>query len=264
MDTEDRVERYHDVDTWPAEKSLAAMLEHQMAAFDAVRNALPALVRAVEGAADRLRCGGRLVYAGAGASGRIAVQDGVELHPTFGWPRERLCYLIAGGERALVESIEGAEDDQAAGVAAVMVARAALVKPWIFREAIEGDWDISAETRVALYRRYADLAREHWGDDEHGMTRVRMFIRWHLDFWCRYVPRHADGTYPSMQRREAAMPARSPLEALLARDDEPAFDYVTGCLAHNHEINPVDAPPAAPPTAADRDRRRQDIAEVEG
>jgi N-acetylmuramic acid 6-phosphate etherase len=119
MDTEDRLERWGDSDTWPAEKSLAAMLDHQKAAFDAVRNALPALVRAVEAAADRLRHGGRLVYAGAGASGRLAVQDGVELNPTFGWPRARLCYLIAGGEGALVRSIEGAEDDAAAAVAAV-------------------------------------------------------------------------------------------------------------------------------------------------
>jgi N-acetylmuramic acid 6-phosphate etherase len=119
MDTEDRLERYRDADTWPAERSLAAMLDCQMAAFDAVRQALPALARASEAAADRLGRGGRLVYAGAGASGRLAVQDGVELHPTFGWPRARLCYLIAGGERALVASIEGAEDDVAAAVAAV-------------------------------------------------------------------------------------------------------------------------------------------------
>ena len=90
-----------------------------MAAFGAVRQALPALARAAEAAADRLRREGRLVYAGAGASGRLAVQDGVELHPTFGWPRARLCYLIAGGEPALVASIEGAEDDAAAAVAAV-------------------------------------------------------------------------------------------------------------------------------------------------
>ena len=82
-----------------------------MAAFGAVRNALPALARAAGAAAARLGRGGRLVYAGAGASGRLAVQDGVELHPTFGWPRERLHYLIAGGEAALVRSIEGAEDD---------------------------------------------------------------------------------------------------------------------------------------------------------
>ena len=90
-----------------------------MAAFGAVRNALPALARAAEAAAERLGRGGRLVYAGAGASGRLAVQDGVELHPTFSWPRERLCYLIAGGEAALVRSIEGAEDDAAAAAAAV-------------------------------------------------------------------------------------------------------------------------------------------------
>jgi N-acetylmuramic acid 6-phosphate etherase len=119
MDTEDRFERYGDADTWPAAQSLAAMLDCQMAAFDAVTQALPALARAAEAAADRLRREGRLVYAGAGASGRLAVQDGVELHPTFGWPRERLHYLIAGGEPALVRSIEGAEDDAAAAVAAV-------------------------------------------------------------------------------------------------------------------------------------------------
>jgi N-acetylmuramic acid 6-phosphate etherase len=119
MDTEDRLLRYRDADTWPAEESLAAMLDHQMAAFGAVRNALPALARAAEAAAARLVHGGRLVYAGAGASGRLAVQDGVELHPTFGWPRARLRYLIAGGEAALVRSIEGAEDDGAAAVVAV-------------------------------------------------------------------------------------------------------------------------------------------------
>jgi N-acetylmuramic acid 6-phosphate etherase len=119
MDTEDRLERYRDADSWPAAQSLAAMLESQMAAFAAVRSALPALVRAAEAAAARLEHDGRLVYAGAGASGRLAVQDGVELHPTFGWPRERLCYLIAGGDAALVRSIEGAEDDAAAAMAAV-------------------------------------------------------------------------------------------------------------------------------------------------
>ncbi len=133
MDTEDRLERWRDADTWPAERSLAAMLDSQMAAFGAVRNALPALARAAEAAAERLGRGGRLVYAGAGASGRLAVQDGVELHPTFGWPRERLCYLIAGGEAALVRSIEGAEDDVAAAVAAVDGAGARRGATWSWR-----------------------------------------------------------------------------------------------------------------------------------
>src|SRR5688500_11482563 len=106
MDTEDRLERYRDADSWPAERSLAAMLDSQMAALVAVRSALPALARAAKAAAARLERRGRLVYAGAGASGRLAVQDGVELHPTFGWPPGRLAYLIAGGEAALVRSIE--------------------------------------------------------------------------------------------------------------------------------------------------------------
>ena len=61
---------------------------------------------------------GRLAYAGAGTSGRLAVQDGAELTPTFSWARERLLLLIAGGEEALVTAVEGAEDDTGAARAA--------------------------------------------------------------------------------------------------------------------------------------------------
>ena len=123
MDTEGRLARYRDADRWPTEESLAAMLDNQQAAFVAVRNALPGLTRAVRAAADRLAGSGRLVYVGAGASGRLALQDGVELHPTFGWPHERLVYLLAGGEAAVVRSVEGAEDDAAAGKAEMMALR---------------------------------------------------------------------------------------------------------------------------------------------
>ena len=49
---------------------------------------------------------GRLIYVGAGTSGRIGVQDGVELIPTFNWPKSRLDYIIAGGNRAVLNSIE--------------------------------------------------------------------------------------------------------------------------------------------------------------
>lgn len=120
METEARLERYRDADRWAAEESLAAMLDNQTGAFAAVRAALPQLAAAARAAADRLKgTQGRLVYAGAGASGRLAVQDGVELHPTFGWPNERLVYLVAGGEAALARSLEGAEDDAGAGEAAV-------------------------------------------------------------------------------------------------------------------------------------------------
>ncbi len=54
---------------------------------------------------------GRLIYVGAGTSGRIGVQDGVELFPTFNWPKSRVDYIIAGGKRAILNSIENAEDD---------------------------------------------------------------------------------------------------------------------------------------------------------
>lgn len=119
MDTEQNLHRYRDAELWPAEQALAAMLDGQFAAVEAVRMAIPALSAAIQAAATRLGSAGRLVYAGAGASGRLAVQDGVELHPTFGWPHARLATLVAGGDAALVRSVEGAEDDAAAGVAAV-------------------------------------------------------------------------------------------------------------------------------------------------
>ena len=54
---------------------------------------------------------GRLIYVGAGTSGRIGVQDGVELFPTFNWPKDRLDYIIAGGNIAILKAVENAEDD---------------------------------------------------------------------------------------------------------------------------------------------------------
>jgi tRNA-dihydrouridine synthase 3 len=127
--------------------------------------------------------------------------------------------------------------------AAVMIARGALIKPWIFREARDGNyWDISADERVAIYRRYVVLAREHWGDDEYGLTRLRDFLRWHAGFWCRYAPRRADGTWPSMQTRESTFEPRSPLEGLLARSDDAALDYVTDELLDGGDFS---RPPAA-------------------
>jgi N-acetylmuramic acid 6-phosphate etherase len=90
MSTETVSARFRDLDLWPTQDAMAAMLEGQLAAAAAVGPAVAALAAAAEAAADRLRDGaGRLIYAGAGTSGRIAVQDGVELGPTFGWPQAR-------------------------------------------------------------------------------------------------------------------------------------------------------------------------------
>lgn len=124
MPTETVDVRYVDIDRWPTLLAVEAMLEGQLAAVASVRGALGALAAASEAAAARLSRGGRLAYAGAGTSGRIAVQDGVELSPTFNWPSERLVFLLAGGLDALSESAEGAEDDAAA--AAEQVERAEL------------------------------------------------------------------------------------------------------------------------------------------
>jgi len=112
--------RFADLDTWPAGDIVASLVEAQIAAASALCAVRPALAAAAEAAADRLTDGtGRLVYAGAGASGRLAAQDAVELHPTYGWPAARLILLLAGGEVALARSVEGAEDDAAAARAAV-------------------------------------------------------------------------------------------------------------------------------------------------
>ncbi|MGD9906192.1 MAG: tRNA dihydrouridine synthase [Vicinamibacterales bacterium] len=128
------------------------------------------------------------------------------------------------------------------GCAAVMTARGALIKPWLFREASGGYEDLDGEARVALYRRYVALALDHWGEDEHGRSRVREFLRWHVGFWCRYARRRDDGTWPSMQQREATPVLRSPLEALLARGDDGALDYVTDCLLTGAPLEPAVAP----------------------
>ena len=101
-----------DFDRLSVREQLNWLLESQAHAVKAVQNNLEAIASAVECAANRLRgSGGRLIYAGAGSSIRIGVQDGVELVPTFGWPLERVLYLIAGGRAALAASVEGAEDD---------------------------------------------------------------------------------------------------------------------------------------------------------
>ena len=128
------------------------------------------------------------------------------------------------------------------GCAGVMVGRGALIKPWIFREATDGYWDISADERLGLYRRYVELAREHWGADDHGAARTREFLRWHLGFWCRYVPARPDGTLPTMQERTDRSFARSALETVLARGDDATLDWLADRLMAGDEVEAAAAP----------------------
>jgi N-acetylmuramic acid 6-phosphate etherase len=123
MRTEQISPRYTELDSWSAAEMIAAMYEGQLAAAAAVRNALDAIAAAVEDAVPALQRGGRVVYAGAGTSGRIGVQDGSELPPTFDWPADRVVFVMAGGLDALVRSAEGAEDNEAAGAKAMADAK---------------------------------------------------------------------------------------------------------------------------------------------
>jgi N-acetylmuramic acid 6-phosphate etherase len=111
MATEEVDPRFADLDAWSLASAMEAMWEGQLAAIAAVGRAIPAITAATNAAKEALGDRGRLVYVGAGTSGRVAVQDGAELTPTFAWPQERLHFIIAGGENAFVASVEGAEDD---------------------------------------------------------------------------------------------------------------------------------------------------------
>lgn len=109
-----------DFDQLDREAQVERLLVSQQHAIDAVRAIQTPLARAADAMISTLQQGtGRLIYAGAGCSIRIGVQDGVELVPTFGWSLSRLAYLIAGGPQALSVSVEGAEDDRADAIAQV-------------------------------------------------------------------------------------------------------------------------------------------------
>ena len=109
--TESLSRRFSGLDEWSTLDVLKALHEGQLAAVATVISALPALAGAIEAAAALLARGeGRLIYSGAGTSARIAVQDGTELPPTFDWPRARIEFVIAGGQKALWRASEGAED----------------------------------------------------------------------------------------------------------------------------------------------------------
>lgn len=115
MSTERSSPRYSSIDAWDAEDIAETIVESQFAAVAAVYAARKEIASAAVAMQARLQDRGRLIYVGAGTSGRLAVQDGAELAPTFGWPDDRLLLLIAGGEEALLRSVEGAEDDAEGG-----------------------------------------------------------------------------------------------------------------------------------------------------
>lgn len=106
-----------ELDLYSTEKLVQLLAMDQFAAVNAVIVAAEQITAAVSAALPRVAAGGRLIYVGAGTSGRLGVLDSVELFPTFSWPQNRALALLAGGQKAMFEAQEGAEDDVKQGAA---------------------------------------------------------------------------------------------------------------------------------------------------
>ncbi len=104
-----------DLDLLPPAEVARVLLGEEAKAHAAVRDAIEAIGKACAAAAAALHAGGRLLYVGAGTSGRLGALDAAEMGPTFGAAPGQVVARIAGGARALTESVEGAEDDEDAG-----------------------------------------------------------------------------------------------------------------------------------------------------
>ena len=101
------------IDHLSSAEAISLMIKEQKNASIEVKKAAKSIEDAIEAIHKKLlkNPNGRLVYVGAGTSARIGVQDGVELYPTFNWPKSRLDFIIAGGDKAILNALENAEDD---------------------------------------------------------------------------------------------------------------------------------------------------------
>lgn len=134
---------------------------------------------------------------------------------------ERTIPVVGNGD--ILTPYEARERMQRSGVTSVMLARGALIKPWLFREIREGrTWLPTAEERFAVIWRFVELLRDHFLDDERGRRRALRFLPWHLNFFCRYRPLpeaefgERSREHPLLQSRLPMPEAASPLERLLA------------------------------------------------
>src|SRR5580704_9919463 len=113
--TEQRLAASKNFDRMTAVEIVRLMNREDRKVAAAVARKLPAIARAVDAIVAAMRHGGRLIYAGAGSSGRMAVLDAAECPPTFGISKKKMIALIAGGRRAVTGAVEGAEDSAANG-----------------------------------------------------------------------------------------------------------------------------------------------------
>ncbi len=123
LGTETANERTSDLDTMSITELLTVMNQEDRTVPEAVAAALPTIENAVHLIVKARRRGGRLIYLGAGTSGRLGVLDAVECPPTFGTEPGEVLGLIAGGEQAFLTAVEGAEDDPDLAVADLRAVR---------------------------------------------------------------------------------------------------------------------------------------------
>ena len=110
--TEQRLDASRDLDALSIEQALGVINDEDARVAAAVRSAIPAIARLVEQIVDGMRRGGRMIYIGAGTSGRLGVLDASECPPTFHCDPRQVVGIICGGDKALRQSSEGAEDDR--------------------------------------------------------------------------------------------------------------------------------------------------------
>ena len=115
--TEARNPQTMELDSMTPLEIVTAMNREDARVPESIRPQLPDIARCVAWATEAIRSGGRLIYMGAGTSGRLGVLDAVECPPTFGVSPDVVVGLIAGGERAFVKAVEGAEDSRELGKA---------------------------------------------------------------------------------------------------------------------------------------------------
>lgn len=119
MITEETNPHSKEIDALPIEEIIRIMNEENLLVTEAVKAAGDSISMAVKDAVSAIRSGGRLIYIGAGTSGRLGVLDASEIPPTFNVSPDVVRGMIAGGNRALTEAIEGVEDDAEAGIQTV-------------------------------------------------------------------------------------------------------------------------------------------------
>jgi tRNA-dihydrouridine synthase 3 len=133
---------------------------------------------------------------------------------------ERGIPVVGNGD--VLTHYEARERLSRSGASSLMLARGALIKPWLFREIGEGrSWEPSAEERLSVLWRFAGFLREHFGEGERGRRRILYFLPWHLGFFSRYRPlpeaEHAQAAldHPLIHHRHELGDELPPLEALL-------------------------------------------------